>query len=82
MPDKEPDTDVDRLKKLDLVLQSLRPSDREMVLAYYRFEGGAKIKNRQCLAVAMNTSLENLAVRVLRARRTMRKRWRKPPAAA
>lgn len=72
--ERDPDCEQ-ALENLEKALGTLSPADREVVLEYYRFDGAAKITNRRRLAAALNTSVETLAVRVYRIRRTLRENW-------
>lgn len=69
------DEEERRLEVLGKALQSLSPTDRQIILEYYRFDGAARIRTRRQLAAALNTSIETLAVRALRIRRALREHW-------
>jgi hypothetical protein len=49
-------------------LQSLSPTDRDLIVEYYRGEKRAKIENRKTLAARLGTSINTLRMRALRLR--------------
>jgi len=69
----EQEADFDRrLQCLQQCLERLSVSDRELIVEYYKYEGAAKILNKQRLAAALKISLDALGVRAFRVRRQLR----------
>jgi DNA-directed RNA polymerase specialized sigma24 family protein len=56
---------------VDACLDRLAPSERELVLAYYRRDGQAKIDGRKLLADRLGINADALRLRVLRLRRKL-----------
>jgi DNA-directed RNA polymerase specialized sigma24 family protein len=66
----QPQTDGQNTEELcfDDCLVLLTPANRELILAYYTGEGGAKIEARRTLAANLGTDLNALRVRAHRIR--------------
>jgi RNA polymerase sigma factor (sigma-70 family) len=56
---------------VETCLERLAPGERELVLAYYRRDGQAKIDGRKLLADRLGINAEALRLRVLRLRRKL-----------
>ena len=68
---EEPGLDADleaRLACLDRCLAELPAETRELVLRYYRGEGGAKIEERRMLSIQLGVGAANLRIRLHRLR--------------
>jgi RNA polymerase sigma factor (sigma-70 family) len=57
-----------RRESLQTCLNQLLPEERELIVAYYQFSGGAKIENRKNLAVRFNLSNNTLRQKIARLR--------------
>lgn len=67
-PGNENENYLQKLECLDVCLQKLKESDRELILAYYQDTKREKIDRRKHLAKDLGTSPEKLRVRVYRIR--------------
>ncbi len=70
--DKDDETQI-RVECLQRCLQNLSEDNREMILAYYTEEKGAKIENRKRLAERLQMPLNALRIRALRVREKLEK---------
>ena len=68
VPDDKEDKKEGLLDALERCLNSLAPADRDLILEYYRGDGGAKIESRRRLAERLGLSMNALSIRACRIR--------------
>jgi DNA-directed RNA polymerase specialized sigma24 family protein len=65
---EDPDESESEDKCLESCLGKMKPKDREVILDYYREEGGSKIEQHQAMSLRLGITLNALRIKICRLR--------------